>query len=164
MVKPPIPLSFPQPRIFPPVLALIGLIALLCGTPLRAADITGRVTAVISGVELQVRPSGGRPQRIRLAGIRLIPGDTRLQASARRHLATLLGGRHIEVYSQATLGRGVILGSVRHGGSDPALAMLKAGLVWVTQGAELRPDQRDSYRTAQEQARLNRMGYWQSDR
>jgi endonuclease YncB( thermonuclease family) len=154
----------PQPLKCSPVLLLIGLITLFCCTPLRAADFSGRVTAVVSGVEIQVIPSAGQPQRIRLAGIRLIPGDPHLQASARRHLATLLGGRHIEVHPQATLDRGVILGSILHGGSDPALAMLKAGLVWVTQGEGLASGQLDGYRTAQKRARANKMGYWQTHR
>ncbi len=147
---------------FTAFLVLLGLLAGLPDRPLWAMGFSGRVTSVVSGNEIQVTPLDGQPQQIRLAGISLLPGERRPQDSARRHLGTLLLGRHVEVIVKATHPRGVIIGRVLHGGSDPAEAMLKAGLVQVTPGAALEPELMEVYRAAQRQARSRNMGYWHS--
>ncbi|MET0066209.1 MAG: thermonuclease family protein [Candidatus Thiodiazotropha sp.] len=149
---------------YPSLLLLFGLFALLAGSPLFAGGWSGRVSGVLSGVEIQVTATGQQPQRIRLAGIRPISGQRHLLESARRHLATLLGGRHVEVLPQAAPQRGVIIGRVLHGGSDTATAMLKAGLVEIIPGAAIEPEVLKHYRAAQEQARSRNMGYWQTRR
>jgi endonuclease YncB( thermonuclease family) len=145
-----------------PILILLGLLVGLPDRPLWAMGFSGRVTSVLSGIEIQVTPSGGQPQQVRLAGISIIPGERPPLDSARRHLGTLLLGRHVEVIVKATQSRGVILGRVLHGGSDPAEAMLKAGLVQVTPNAMLEPELMEVYRAAQRQARSRSMGYWHS--
>ncbi|MET0091700.1 MAG: thermonuclease family protein [Candidatus Thiodiazotropha sp.] len=147
-----------------PLLVLLGLLVCVPDQELWAMGFSGRVTAVLSGNEIQVTAPGGQPQQIRLAGISPIPAERRPLDSARRHLGTLLLGRHVEVIVKATHHGGVILGRVLHGGSDPAEAMLKAGLAQVAPTTALEPERMEAYRAAQRQARSRNMGFWHSGR
>jgi endonuclease YncB( thermonuclease family) len=132
----------------------------LVSQPILAATIQGQVIGVDSGEQIQIKTSDGRFRQIKLAGI-YIPTHSRIWvANARRHLAMLLAGRIITVEYQKLTTKGVILGLVRHGGTDVALQMLKSGLARVSTGDQLNPQTLGIYQAYESRARNSGMGIW----
>ena len=134
----------------------------LSGETSWAATLQGRVTAVQSGNQIRITTSDGRHRQVRLLGIRLPSNDWRTAGSAKRHLATLIAGRHVSIEYQTLPGNGVILGRVRHGGADVALRMLEAGLAVVSDKGYLKPETRQIYLASESLARKRKMGFWQT--
>jgi endonuclease YncB( thermonuclease family) len=148
-------------RLIPDSLGLLLLAFSLIGNSAPAASLYGQVSAVLSGEQIRVNISGGQTRQVKLLGIQTSSHSRQAFADAKRHLSMLLAGRHITVEYRTVMANGVILGIVRHGGSDIALRMLQAGLAKVADLAHLEPDTRRLYQASEFQARNRKMGLWQ---
>lgn len=108
------------------------------------------------------RPDGTRV-RIRLAGIDA-PERTQAWAGvARRRLAVLLDVRSLKIVPLKTDPWGRFVALVEADGTDPAEAMLEAGLAWhfTRYDRDLTPERRARYAAAQARARAAHLGLWQ---
>jgi endonuclease YncB( thermonuclease family) len=76
----------------------------------------------------------------------------------------LLAGRYISVEYTTLSSRGVILGTVLHGGADVALRMLSDGLAMAVEHPRLRASRFRRYKQAETSARARELGFWQKSR
>ncbi|MES9979296.1 MAG: thermonuclease family protein [Candidatus Thiodiazotropha sp. 6PLUC5] len=128
---------------------------------MAAASLQGRVINVFSGEQLQATISDGRLRQIKLLGIRAPVNSRRISADAKQYLHMLTAGRAISIEYRVVMANGVILGTVKHGGADIALRMLKAGMARVADEAHLDPETRRGYLAAERLARGRKVGLWQ---
>ncbi|MEW8498269.1 MAG: thermonuclease family protein [Candidatus Thiodiazotropha taylori] len=148
-------------RLFQIVLISSFWVISLIGQTSHAASIQGHVINVDSGELIQIKSSDGRYRQVKLLGIH-IPRHSKVGSiDAKRHLAMLLAGRVVTVEYQKLTTKGVILGLVRHGGTDVALQMLKAGLARVSIGDPINPQTLGVYQAYEARARNSGMGLWQ---
>ncbi|MES9968781.1 MAG: thermonuclease family protein [Candidatus Thiodiazotropha sp.] len=127
-----------------------------------AATAEGQVVEIASGDRITIRLSNGEYRGVKLLGIR-IPNPARDSASiAKRHLSMLLAGRFISVEYTTLSPRGVILGTVLHGGSDVALRMLSDGFAVTANHPRLQPSRLKRYKQAETTARARGLGVWQT--
>ncbi|MES9850696.1 MAG: thermonuclease family protein [Candidatus Thiodiazotropha sp. L084R] len=86
-----------------------------------------------------------------------LPGTNRLGFQPSLALSA---GRAISVEYRVVMANGVILGTVKHGGADISLRMLKAGMARIADEAHLDPKTRRDYLAAETLAKSRRMGLW----
>ncbi|MES9860694.1 MAG: thermonuclease family protein [Candidatus Thiodiazotropha sp. LLP2] len=147
-------------RIIRNSLTILLLFFSLGADSVTAANLQGRVINVFSGELIQAAIPDGRRRQIKLLGIR-VPVDSRqMSTDAKQHLHMLIAGRAISVEYRVVMANGVILGTVKHGGADIALRMLKAGMARVADEAHLDPKTRRDYLAAETLAKSRRMGLW----
>ncbi|MEW8539292.1 MAG: hypothetical protein AB2565_06420 [Candidatus Thiodiazotropha endolucinida] len=115
--------SIPPYRNLQQRLLVFLLIGLSLGSSCHAAMLEGQVVGILSGDRITLRPADGIYREIKLSGIRIPTRDKNMKKIAQRHLNMLLAGRFVSVEYNTLSARGVILGTVLHGGSDMALRM-----------------------------------------
>lgn len=124
--------------------------------PAAQAEFTGKVVAVLDGDTLDVA-RGGRILRLRLAGVDAPEPQQRYGPEAREKLAELALNRTVSVEEQGLGREGFTLASVRRGGRDLGLSLLRAGLAWRLPGPH--PDEMQRAE-AEATARRQRIGLW----
>ncbi|MBT3031541.1 MAG: thermonuclease family protein [Candidatus Thiodiazotropha sp. (ex Lucina pensylvanica)] len=153
--------SIPPYRNLQQRLLVFLLIGLSLGSSCHAAMLEGQVVGILSGDRITLRPADGIYREIKLSGIRIPTHDKNMKKIAQRHLNMLLAGRFVSVEYNTLSARGVILGTVLHGGSDMALRMLSDGLAVTTNHPRLQPSRLRRYEQAEATARARGLGFWQ---
>jgi endonuclease YncB( thermonuclease family) len=135
--------------------------ALLLASNGQAATMQGQVVGILSGDRITIKAADGVHREIKLIGIRIPAIHSRSQMIAKRHLGMLLAGRYISVKYTTLSAKGVILGTVLHGGADMALRMLSDGLATVVAHPRLQAPRLRRYEQAEASARARGLGFWQ---
>jgi endonuclease YncB( thermonuclease family) len=144
-----------------PIMLSTVLLAVTLGAPsIEAATMQGRVLNVVSGEQILITAADGRNRQIKLLGIEIPTQSIKLFFDAKRHLSMLVAGRTVIVEYRTVMANGVILGTVRHGGADVALRLLKTGLARVADETRLSPSTRRDYLASETFAKSRGLGLW----
>ncbi|MES9943729.1 MAG: thermonuclease family protein [Candidatus Thiodiazotropha sp.] len=127
-----------------------------------AATAEGQVVEIRSGDRITIRLSDGSYRGVKLFGIRIPSPDKDSARIAKRHLSMLLAGRYVSVEYTTLSSRGVILGTVLHGGADISLRMLSDGLAVAANHPRLQASRLKRYKQAEATARTRGLGFWQT--
>jgi endonuclease YncB( thermonuclease family) len=146
---------------WPQLISIFLLAILLPASNCQAASMQGQVIEILSADRITIKTSDAPPREIKLIGIRIPNVDRRARGAAKRHLGMLLAGRYISVEYTTLSSRGVILGTVLHGGSDIALRMLSDGLAMAVDHPQLQASIVRRYKQAEASARNRGLGFWQ---
>jgi endonuclease YncB( thermonuclease family) len=120
------------------------------------------VTEILSGDRITLRISDGSFREVKLLGIHTPSPHRDSTKIAKRHLSMLLAGRFVRVKYTTLSARGVILGTVLHGGSDIALRMLTDGFAVTINHPRLQAAIFRHYKQAEATARSRGLGIWQT--
>ncbi|MEW8027759.1 MAG: thermonuclease family protein [Candidatus Thiodiazotropha sp.] len=143
------------------LLLVVLLIGLSLDIGCHAAMLEGQVVAILGSDRITLRLADGAYREIKLTGISIPGHDKEMKKIAQRHLNMLLAGRFVSVEYNTLSARGVILGTVLHGGSDMALRMLSDGFAVTTNHPRLQPSRLRRYEQAEVNARARGLGFWQ---
>jgi endonuclease YncB( thermonuclease family) len=146
------------------LISIFLLSILLLANNCQAASMQGQVVEIISAERITIKSADGKRREIKLIGIRIPNLNRRERGIAKRHLGMLLAGRYINVEYTTLSSRGVILGTVLHGGSDIALRMLSDGLAIAVDDPRLQASRLRRYEQAEASARTRGLGFWQTSR
>ncbi len=142
---------------------LLLLVLLVAAESALSAKLSGQVVNVTANNQILLQTSAGNRQLIGLAGIRFAPFRGRERDLINRHLHTLLAGRFVTVETTTPVKPGVILGKVRHGGSDIGLRLIRSGLAFALAPNPVGNSRVEmAYKKAEAEARRYKMGYWQN--
>ena len=144
------------------LLLIFVLIGLAVVNSCHAATAEGQVLNILSGDHITLRLTEGSFREVKLLGIRMPYPDKDFARIAKRHLSMLLAGRYVSVEYTTLSSRGVILGTVLHGGSDIALRMLSDGLAVAANHPRLQASRLKRYKQAEATARTRGLGIWQT--
>lgn len=138
-------------------------LATCVSTAIHAEIIHGRVDRVIDGDTLQVITADDEI-RVRIRGIDAPEADQEFGGEARIALDKLVNGRAVILNAEQKDRYGRVLASVAVNGNDVGLFMLERGYAWfyATYGLQIPAEWRYAYKTAEADARANKIGLWQS--
>ena len=122
----------------------------------------GRVVQVTDGDDVTVRDARKVQQRVRLQGIDAPEYDQPYGDVSRENLARLVSGKTVEVLWTKRDSYDRLVGTVFLEGRDINLEQVKAGLAWHYKyyAGEQRPDDRQRYTKAENDARIRKLGLW----
>lgn len=124
-----------------------------------------RVTSVLSGDTIRVRDPRGRMATVWIDGIAAPERRQAYGARSKYSLRGLVNMRTILVIPRTVDGRGQIVGKVLLGDLDVGLEQIRRGMAWYDDAVDFDdPHERAAYAEAQEVARFERTGLWQSER
>ncbi len=145
---------------------VITLGLLICFSQTALADsLTGKVVKITDGDTLYVLDANYKEHKIRLAGIDAPERKQAYGLASRKHLASIVAGKHVRVEYQKRDRYGCIVGRVRLDGIDACLEQVKAGFAWhykKYQHEQSTNDQR-LYADAEDKARDERLGLWREN-
>ncbi|HBH38766.1 MAG TPA: nuclease [Curvibacter sp.] len=143
------------------LLSLLVLLPALCiGSAAQAWALQGQVVAVISGDTLRIRDERKAQHTVRLAGV---DAPEKFQAHGQRSLDALLELAFQKYVTVEGVGSdSPRIGRVRVEGRDIGMEQLQRGAVWYdkSRAQALSASERQSYATAQDEARVARVGLW----
>ncbi|MBI5109429.1 MAG: thermonuclease family protein [Rhodocyclales bacterium] len=148
--------------------------AILCLSPARAENVTGKVVELVSGDSLVIEDMQGQRHRVRLFAIAAPDSRQPFAAESRRALADLLLGKRVmvEKIREDAYGRliGKLLTTPAHCATCPpsrdvALAQIEAGLAWWFREERREQTLQDQgyYEYAEFDARTRRIGLWRDE-
>lgn len=137
----------------------LALLALLLAPALHAADYRARVTHVVDGDTLWVRPArGGAPVEIRLLDLDAPEGCQAWGPQARDALRSRLRNADVFVHGRATDDYGRLLARIDRRGKDVGRWMVRNGHAWsMTFRGRAGP-----YAADEARARRERKGLWKA--
>ena len=145
-------------------LALVLAVLLqVAGGTARADTILGKVVGITDGDTVTVLDASKIQHKIRLAGIDAPERKMPFGQRAKGHLSDLVFSRDVEVETTKKDRYGRSVGNIIVDGRDANLAMVAAGMAWHYKQYEREQSASDRklYASAEEQARLWRVGLWQ---
>lgn len=123
-----------------------------------------RVTGIVDGDTIYVRDPRGRTATVWIDGIAAPERRQAWAARSRYALRGLVSMRTVLVIPHSIDGRGRIVGKVLLGDLDVGLEQVRTGMAWYDDAADFDDAaERAAYEQAQETARAQRLGLWQSD-
>jgi endonuclease YncB( thermonuclease family) len=143
----------------------IALFALFLGATCANAQIAGKVITIQDGDTLTIVDLEGSEYRIRLAGIDAPEKGQRFGYASLSKLSDLCYGRLVSATCPKMDQYGRHVCTVWLNGTDLNLAQVASGLAWHYKRFEHEqsPEEREAYASAEEKARLGRLGLWQDD-
>jgi endonuclease YncB( thermonuclease family) len=134
-------------------------------TAASAAELRGTVVGVTDGDTITVLDRDQKQHKIRLAGIDAPEKHQGFAERSKQHLSTLAFKKQaiLDCYKTDQYKRKVC--RVRVQENDVALSQVRAGLAWHYKRFEKEQtaSERAAYAKAEEEARIGRIGLWQSD-
>jgi len=129
---------------------------------LHAAELRGLAVSVADGDTITVLDSANQQHRIRLAGIDAPEKGQPFADRSRLHLAKYVRGQEVIVNWHKRDRYGRLVGSVIAFGHNINLEQVRAGFAWWYReyAREQRPEDRQVYERAEEEARAARRGLW----
>lgn len=126
---------------------------------------SGYVTRVSDGDTIRVETDSGQNLRIRIQGIDAPESDQEFGGEAQQLLSKLILNREVVVSADETDRYGRSLGQVALEDTDIGLYMLEHGLAWTYRNylSSMRSDWRNAYIAAEQKAREDGVGLWQSE-
>ena len=146
-----------------PLLAAASAAFLLASVPVNAKLIEAHVIHVADGDTVTVTANGEK-HRIRLRGIDAPEKDQAYGQQSKKALAWLIDGKDVVIDYSEKDRYGRIVGSIAVGNVDAGLYMLEGGNAWAYRNYlnKLSRDWQRAYVAAEQQARANRRGLWQT--
>ena len=140
------------------LLALIG-----ASNPSWADVLIGKVVGLADGDTVTVLDEQKQQHKIRLAGIDAPERKQPYADASRKHLASLVFGKTVEVRFHKKDRYGRLVGTVYLEGSDVNLLQVTAGLAWHYKAYEKEQSEQERlvYASAEETARRRHLGLWQ---
>ena len=128
-----------------------------------ADTLTGKVIKITDGDTVHVLQANHIKEKIRLAGIDAPERKQPHGNKAKQYLASLIGNKLVTVEFSKRDRYGRIVGKIEYKGLDVNLEMVKAGYAWHYKKyqKEQSADDRLSYRVAENNARLHKIGLFQ---
>jgi endonuclease YncB( thermonuclease family) len=128
----------------------------------RAEVLVGEVIRLSDGDTITVLDSTHTQHKVRLAGIDAPESHQAFGNVSKQHLASLVFRKHVTVGWIKRDRYGRIVGKVYADGVDLCLEQVKAGLAWWYEKyqKEQIPEDRETYRHAEAEARARRAGLW----
>jgi endonuclease YncB( thermonuclease family) len=144
------------------VLAFTGLLVLMCGSPLSAAELYGRVVGVSDGDTITVLDAEQVTHKIRLSGIDAPEKAQPFGDRAKQQLSDWVYQATVRVIHDKTDRYGRIVGKVTLNGEDVNIQMIHAGLAWHYKAYEHEQPALDrvTYPAAELNARRKAIGLW----
>ena len=123
---------------------------------------SGRVITIIDGDSIIVTNRQGKRHKVRLAGIDAPERGQPYGDKAKRHLASLIGGKRIQLESYKYDQYGRVVAKIMLLDQDINLSMVRAGLAWWYRRYADEQPLFDQYRydAAETHARDRRVGLW----
>ncbi len=120
---------------------------------------------VIDGDTFELLASPDVLMRVRLAGIDAPEKSQPFSHASREALAALIAGRPVRVDGFKKDPWGRLVGNVFRDGVDVGLALISQGLAWHFKryAGEQSPASRTAYASAENEARLARIGLWSAN-
>jgi len=141
---------------------ICSLVLLLLSITSQAAALEGKVIRILDGDTIEILDAETTPHKVRLAGIDAPEKGQAFGSVAKRHLASLVFGRVVEVESHKRDKYRRVVGKIVYDGQDMNLEMVSAGYAWWYRkysGEQSSADRR-RYEEAEAFARAERVGLW----
>lgn len=142
---------------------LLALIGASSSSPSWADVLTGKIVELADGDTVTVLDERKQQHKIRLAGIDAPERKQPYADASRKHLASLVFGKNVEVRFHKKDRYGRLVGTVFLDGSDVNLRQVNAGLAWHYKAYEREQSEQErlDYSEAEETAHRLRLGLWQ---
>jgi micrococcal nuclease len=145
------------------LIAAFAVLSFLC-TDVNAASMFGKVVDVSSGDVITIS-NLKRPVRVKLVGVDAPEVDQAFGDLARKHLSDLIHEKTVVVEYSGIAADGSVVGRVLLNDADIGAQMIRDGAAWFDPNnlSRLSIADREVYQQAQQAARDERRGLWQSE-
>jgi endonuclease YncB( thermonuclease family) len=133
----------------------LGLLALISTTP-GAAELVGRVVAVLDGDTVTVQETGQSSRDIRLSRIDAPERSQAFGQHARQSLSAMVYGKDVRIEVSVQDRQTLTMGKLWLDGVDINLEQLRRGMAWLNREQATDPN----YQQVEAQARSQRVGLW----
>jgi endonuclease YncB( thermonuclease family) len=133
----------------------LGLLALISTTP-AAAELVGRVVAVLDGDTVTVQETGQSSRDIRLSRIDAPERSQAFGQHARQSLSAMVYGKDVRIEVSVQDRQTLTMGKLWLDGVDINLEQLRRGMAWLNREQATDPN----YHQVEAQARSQRVGLW----
>ena len=155
-------MKFPSPNLATRMTALV-----FCGlffSHAHAEKISGQVISIADGDTLTLQDAQTHQHQIRLAGIDAPELTQDFGQQAKTHLANLALNQQVTADCKKTEPNRLEICAVTIGGNDIGLEQIRKGMAWWYQqnAAELPVQTQTNYRQTEFNAKIHRLGFWNS--